>query len=96
MTVKCKNVSMVFDLKGFHLDVRKEFKFLRDNSNIDTGIEFSVLVLDCGDTWLSSLKSWSSSNPSNFKSSGYVGMTRFLHVCNTLGLDPRKYFILEE
>lgn len=89
--IRYKNIPVQFDKEQFSSDIRSEFELMKSTGEIGNIEEFAVLLLNVDKSLIAHYmsQSW-------VQGDGLPLMGNFITVCNALGFDPRKYFLLDE
>lgn len=96
--IKYKNIPMRFNLVGFAKDFTDEVAALKRDTGglIVTDEEVAVLIFDdiLSASWVSHMRGIARKDESETYDK-WISMTRFVTVCNILGLNCRDYFDLD-
>lgn len=94
MTIKYKNVPMVFDWAKFASDCVREIELIKGADPSLRDNEIAVIMLGVSEGYISALRQWAKGNTNEAQRGQIFSMTRFMLLCNVFGFDPRNYFFL--
>ena len=97
MSYEYRNIPMEFDVVGFARNAIYEIDtYIKPNSGL-TDAEIGVLSLNIAEYIVPLLRGIVKGSATCMKTqTDCVSINVFLEVCNALGLDPRRYFLLAE